>query len=133
VPRRIKRRSSSGVSICTFVPVKQVNSVPVGAATYKDPLAIFQRFQHGLLPHTSAYVSIRQARGVFIRRGTYLQRFQHGLLPRSSSGVSIVSICTFVPVKHVNFAIFQRFQHGLLPCSSSGVSICTFVLVEQVH
>jgi hypothetical protein len=55
--------SSSSVSICTFVPVKQVNRVPA-ATDHASPT--FGGALPSYLRHTSAYVSIRQHTSAYV-------------------------------------------------------------------
>jgi sulfite reductase alpha subunit-like flavoprotein len=105
-------RRSSGVSICTFVLVKQVN------------------WGQQLVGHASVFLAATQrSSGVSICTFVLVKQVNWGqqlvghasVFLAATQRSSGVSICTFVLVKH----------H--LTRSSSGVGVCTFVLVKQVN
>jgi hypothetical protein len=114
------------VSICTFVPVKQVNCVPEPGPAPCDHL------------NAVPFADAQAPEGPHFATGGYCYYCYHQFVTRgsvrdSSSGVSICTFCTTKASTSIHIERMRKLMElARTDASSSGVSICTFVLLKQV-
>ncbi len=104
--------SSSGVSICTFVLVKQVNRRLLYLGVLDCSLASAAAAYVSTRQHTSAYVSIRQHTSAFVPGGLGLRVGGGGLVSPFGRGINI--LLAYVSMRqHTSeyVSICQRYQH----------------------
>ncbi len=115
-PQQHTLRSSSGVSICTFVPATQVIGVPGSIPSQQHTQhSLFEFRKAHLRQHMSAYVSIRQHTSAYvsIRQHTSADVFSIRQLTSAYVGKrrhtsAYVSKCSIPPPPHPQHRIPKK-------------------------